>query len=134
MTITYQGHEDGSVTVIDGKKKKALDRAESIGLFPAAPFEWGSGTTPGAARLSIAIARHALGNDHDAVKIYQRLKYRLVAEFKKGQPWSTTKDRVLEIVEDIRKVERETSGERAAVAREPAPVVSDGGAGVQWRK
>jgi len=133
--ITYTGDTEGRVFVIDGKKKKPLDPARTIGLYPNVEFEWGNkGLSHGEVRLAVAILRHALGNDADAIKFYQRYKFRVIAELPKGGPFVITKEQVEAVIADIRSVEAESASARAAVAREPAPVANERGAGIGWSK
>lgn len=108
---------------------------DDVAVFPIhidAPLPWwgNSGLGVGPKELSLAIAKSVLEDDMLALKIHQRLKYRVVAQWRSDQPWSITADQVKAQVDDILRIERESQSMVAAIAREPVPVVMEGGLGI----
>jgi hypothetical protein len=98
---------------------------------PYHPFAWGDGSV-GAADLARAIIADVTGDDREALNLMMRVKHRVVATWTAGEPWTITDAEIRGVIEEIRKIERETSQIRAMVAREPRPVVNEGG-GVGWK-
>ena len=124
----YRGHPgppESTVTVHEGGTTRPLYRP-AVGDLG---YGWGDGGML-ATRLALALAGDVLDDDHEATKIYQRLKHRTVRLWPADQPWMITEADLKAQIEDIRKVERETAQMRAMVAREPAPVVNEGGLGI----
>lgn len=149
----YRGHVGDPVTVtVDdaGGPRFLKPKNEDIGFAWGNPYE---GARPGqltnateeeAAKvrehfrlrsaginqLILAIATDALGNEEDAVKVYQRLKHRTVLTWPSNQPWSITDSAIFKMVEQIHEIERETAHLRKShYVRE---VVSEVGGGVVW--
>lgn len=123
----FPGPPEAKVTVDDPGGPRFLEPGNSeVG------FDWGKKARPAAAvQLAIALATDVTGDAMIAARIYQRLKHRTVLLWADGQPWSITHKELSDHVADILKIERDTAGERAAVARQPAPVVNEGGGGVR---
>lgn len=94
-------------------------------------FAWGDGSM-NSLFLAKAILEDVLGNENEAVIFMMRFKHRVVMAWRADQSWTITDAEVHTVIEDIRRVERETAQIRAMVAREPPPVVSEGGA-VGWK-
>lgn len=68
-------------------------------------FEWGyAGSGP--AQLSLAICAHAINNDARAQRVYQHFKARVVQHWKENA-WEISRERVLEIVEQIESEKQE---------------------------
>jgi len=94
-------------------------------------YGWGDGG-PASTRLALALAVDVLGDEGRAMRVYQRLKHRLVTGLRKESGWTITEDEIVAQIADIEKVERDTATIRGMVAREPAPVVMEGGQGIGW--
>lgn len=94
-------------------------------------YSWGN-TSPGDARLALAILTDVLGSEAEASRYHQRLKHRMVQTWPAEQDWTCTEDEVRLHIEDMRRIEREAAPMVRQMAREPAPVVMEGGAGIVW--
>lgn len=130
--MIYQGDADGKVFTVDGKKKKKLDPRPDLAPNMPPALDWG-GRVAGS-RLALAILAHYLKDDAEAQRLASRFKWRVIVELPAGRAWAITSEKIDATLADIRGVEKDTAGQRAAVARERPPVVSDGGAGISWRK
>lgn len=128
----YRGDADGKVFVVNGKKKKLLNARIDLAPNLAPALDWG--TKVAGSRLALAILADHLKDDAEAVRLASRFKWRVIVELPAGKPWTITADKIDATLDAIRGVERDTAGQRAAVAREPTPVVSEGGPGLGWRK
>jgi len=69
-------------------------------------FEWGYGGS-GPAQLALAILADHLGDDEEALNLYQRFKWMVVAELPRHR-WTLTSRQIDEALQSIR--ERETVG------------------------
>jgi hypothetical protein len=77
---TYSGvrTENGcAVTVADDNDCRDLDPRLDLSNHSPTGFEWGYGGS-GPAQLALALAADALGDDAAALRVYQRLKSRVV--------------------------------------------------------
>lgn len=111
MTKVYIRSATGELNVEDNGETRTLDGSSD-------------------AKAALSILMDALGNEERARELHGRFNWRVVKEANKG--FRITLEKVLATVADIEKVHNETAMGRAIVAREPAPVVSDRGAGVVW--
>jgi hypothetical protein len=68
-----------------------------------AEFEWGYGGS-GPAQLALAILADHLGNDEDALNLYQRFKWVVVAEFPHCS-WTLTGSEIDQALQVLRKAE-----------------------------
>ena len=100
---TYHGRrtEHGcAVDVEDNGEVYCLNLRHDLKNHSPCGAEWGfSGSGP--AQLALALAADVLGDDDQALQIYQRLKFRLVG----GLPhegWVLTEDRIRSAIDDIR--------------------------------
>ncbi len=113
------------VSISDGDGMRTLKTDSRTG------FSWGTkGRSPGESELAFCLLADALDSPREAMNYHQRFKHRVVALWSPESSWSITLPEVLAVVADIKRVEAETAGERAAVARQPAPVVNEGGGGI----
>lgn len=122
----YRGYvtPDGPVVVADdGGGPRFLQPDPTIG------FAWGkNGLVPayGGRQLAMAILSDATGDEQEAARLATRFQHRVVVPWTAGEPWQITVRQVLAHVEEMCKIEIETAGERAAVARQ-LPQVEGGG-------
>src|SRR5258706_6813638 len=125
MTKIYRGMHGGQVTVEDGGKVTVLPPFDPTRV----DFAWGN-SSAGASHLSLALAESVLGNREEAVRFYQRLKYRTVMLWPKAGQWSISEKDILSHIEDMRQNERMSAQAKAMVAQQPAPVAYEGGTGI----
>ena len=95
-------------------------------------FAWGQkvDTRGDQARLALAMLIDLLGDEKEAAKYNQRLKYRLLYPLKPEESWEITGAEILGHVEDMKRIARETAPLIKQMALEPAPVVNEGGQGI----
>src|SRR5258706_15904240 len=125
MTKIYRGMHGGQVTVEDGGKVTVLPPFDPTRV----DFAWGN-SSAGASHLSLALAESVLGNREEAVRFYQRLKYRTVMLWPKAGQWSISEKDILSHIEDMRQTERMSAQAKAMVTQQPAPVAYEGGTGI----
>lgn len=78
----------------------------------------------------LAIMTDLLGDEEEAVKVYQRMKHRTVLTWPSNQGWTIGEAQLRKQLDSIADVERETAHiRRSNYARD---VVMEGGAGVVW--
>ena len=89
-----------AVDVEDNGEVYCLNPRHDLKCHSPAGVEWGfSGSGP--AQLALALAADVLGDDDQALQIYQRLKFRLVG----GLPhdgWVLTEGRIRSAIDDVR--------------------------------
>ena len=100
-------------------------------VLPSALFSWGDGSL-GSRHLTQSLAVEVIGEGDGATKIYVRLMHRTVMTWQPDQPWMCTEAEIKMQIDAILQVERETAQSRLMVAREPAPVVREGGRDIVW--
>jgi hypothetical protein len=100
---TYTGYRrpDGCVVKVhehDGTARDLPLRLDWRNHSPTGP-EWGyAGSGP--AQLALALAADVLGNDEQAQRIYQDLKFKLVGRLP-HDGWSLTEDQLRATISDI---------------------------------
>ena len=67
-----------------------------------------------------------------AAPYYGRLLHRMVAALPKDQPFASTSEEIQAHIDDMKRIERETASDRAAIKREPPPIAIETGADVVW--
>ena len=85
---------------VDGRPLRA--RLDLRSHSPA-EFEWGYGGS-GPAQLALAILADHLGNDEEALNLYQRFKWAVVAEFP-HRSWTLTSDEIDQALQTLHKAE-----------------------------
>jgi hypothetical protein len=85
---------------VDGRPLRA--RLDLRSHSPA-EFEWGYGGS-GPAQLALAILANHLGNDKEALNLYQRFKWAVVAEFP-HRSWTLTSGEIDQALQALRKAE-----------------------------
>lgn len=119
-----------AVSVPDGGGGEERPLRPDIG---ALGYDWGK-ANEGAKRLAVALLAMVIPDDnHRIVRVYMRFTHRTVATWS-APTWSIDDDAIRRVVEDIERVERETSQTRRMAIQQPAPVANEGGADVTWTK
>lgn len=97
-------------------------------------YQWGN-LDPSGAMLAKMILQSALQSDGRASKLYRRFFHRVIRSLPEKQPWTLSLDEVMHVVADIEQTEKDTAQDRAAMARELQPRMSDAPARDQgWSK
>lgn len=84
---------DDIVTVTDDDGTRPLDPRLDLRNHSPTGFAWGYGGS-GPAQLALALCADALGEDAAALRFYIRFKFKVVATWPQGKPWSITADEV----------------------------------------
>ena len=99
----YEGQQavgGGGVTVCqEGAEPKALNPRFDLRCHSPTGFAWGYGGS-GPAQLALALAADALGDDERAQKVYQDLKFKVVARLPEGR-WTLSEAQVRAAIERI---------------------------------
>ncbi|MGH8022232.1 MAG: DUF6166 domain-containing protein [Limisphaerales bacterium] len=74
---TYEGRRDESGVVVSVDGQQLVERYDLRNHSPTG-FEWGYGGS-GPAQLALALLADHLGNDQEALHLYQEFKFRVVA-------------------------------------------------------
>jgi len=102
MSVSYHGlrnHNGGpnTVTRLDGTHGRPLDPCLDVRNHSPTGFEWGYGGS-GPAQLALALCVDALdGDDAHALRIYQHVKWSLVAGFA-AEDWTVSREEVLRTI------------------------------------
>ena len=99
---TYEGRRrlfNTRVTVGGSQLKKRLD----LRSHSPAEFEWGYGGS-GPAQLALALLADHLDNDEEALNLYQRFKWAVIARLSLHH-WTLTSDQIEEALQRIRETE-----------------------------
>lgn len=111
----------------------SIDKA--LRLLAGGPFHWGKAPTApahmGVTALSVAILLDVLGPDQRGrvQRLASRFAWRGPKLWRDDATFQITESEVREIVRQIEEVDAEAAGQRARIANEIAPRVSDGGIG-----
>ena len=96
-------------------------------------FEWGDAKKQSCAELARAILIHLLDDQARADRLYRRFMYRTVAIWPAIKSWTHSDEEFLTVVDEIERVEKETTGLRERMARERPMIQVDGPpAGGAW--
>lgn len=84
----YRGTADGTVYVEgeDDSERRLLDPRLDLYNHSSTGFAWGY-LGSGPAQLALALLADALENDHEALRLYQEYKFRVIAMLPDGQSW-----------------------------------------------
>jgi len=94
----YQGCRKGQNTVrVDGPP---LDPRLDLRKHSPTGFEWGYGGS-GPAQLALAILTDHLGDDEQALNLYQRFKWQVIAELPYKR-WTLTSEEIDRAIQAIR--------------------------------
>lgn len=104
---TYMGvsqSEDGSggqvVTVVGPTGTKKLNPRFDLWNHSPTGFQWGYGGS-GPAQLSLALLADALDDDERAVRLRHPFKFKVVAGWKMGEPWTITEAEIRRIADEL---------------------------------
>ncbi|MBN9519239.1 hypothetical protein J0H58_12075 [bacterium] len=99
---TYSGSRTASgcsVTVTDDDGRRALNPRHDLRNHSPDGFEWGyAGSGP--AQLALALAADVLAGDDEALRVYQRLKARVVVGLSR-EGWTLTADELAETIRTL---------------------------------
>jgi hypothetical protein len=109
----FSQSEDGSggavVQVVDAKGSRALNPRFDLRNHSPTGFSWGfAGSGP--AQMALALCADALDDDERARRVYQRFKFRVVARWKMGEPWTITQADIVKAVEAIERERNPAAG------------------------
>ena len=98
----YEGRREGyAVTVtVDGRR---LNPRRDLWNHSPSGFEWGYGGS-GPAQLALAILADHLGDDQEALNLYQRFKWAVIAELP-GRGWTLTSQNIDQLLNNVQKAE-----------------------------
>ena len=101
---TYAGRHEGHAVIVavDGRP---LNPRLDLWSHSLTGFEWGYGGS-GPAQLALAILADHLGDDSEALDLYQRFKWQVVAELPRHS-WTLTDEQIDRVLHNIREQERE---------------------------
>lgn len=95
----YEGHREGYAAIVTVNGRSLNSRRDLRNHSPTG-FEWGySGSGP--SQLALAILTHHLGDDIEALNLYQRFKWTVIAELPFKQ-WTLTRDDIDQALNRIR--------------------------------
>jgi hypothetical protein len=97
--ICYEGYRTkaGPIVAVNGEM---LDLRLDLHNHSPDGFEWGYGGS-GPAQLALAILADHLGNDEQALNLYQRFKWEVIAKLPKHK-WTLTSQDIEQAIKDIR--------------------------------
>jgi hypothetical protein len=101
----YEGRREHSAVVVTVNGRPLNPRLDLYNHSPTG-FEWGYGGS-GPSQLALAIVADHLGNDREALNLYQRFKWAVIAELPRNKRWILTShdiDRVLQAIRDLETV------------------------------
>ena len=88
---TYEGQREGCAALVTVNGRPLNPRLDLRNHSPTG-FEWGYGGS-GPAQLALALLADHLGDDEQALALYQDFKFSVVAKFPKSA-WSLTSDQI----------------------------------------
>ena len=98
----YEGRREGYAVIVtvDGRR---LNPRKDLWNHSPSGFEWGyCGSGP--AQLALAILADHCGNDQEALNLYQRFKWAVVAELP-FRHWTVTSDEIDQVLKTLRERE-----------------------------
>ena len=104
---TYEGRRQGHAVIVTVDGRPLNPRLDLWNHSPTG-FEWGyCGSGP--AQLALALLADHLANDRQALDIYQRFKWAVVAELPKKR-WTLTSGEIDAVLQHIREQEAVAGG------------------------
>jgi hypothetical protein len=104
---TYEGRREGYAALVTVNSRPLNPRLDLWNHSPSG-FEWGyCGSGP--AQLALALLADHLGDDEQALNLYQRFKWVVVAELPKKR-WKLTTHEIEVILQSIREQEAVAGG------------------------
>jgi len=99
----YEGHRQGYAVIVTVDGHPLNPRLDLWNHSPTG-FEWGyCGSGP--AQLALAILADHLADDRQALDMYQRFKWAVIAELPRKQGWTLTSLVIDQILQNIRNYE-----------------------------
>jgi len=105
----YQGIRQGRAVDVTVNGCRLNPRFDLWNHSPTG-FEWGYGGS-GPAQLALALLADHLGDDEQALNLYQRFKWAVIAELP-GKQWRLTSREIDQALQNIREAETATAGAR----------------------
>ena len=103
----YSGRRQGSAVIVTVDGRRLIPVCDLWNHSPTG-FDWGyPGSGP--AQLALAILADHLGNDEQALNLYQRFKWAVVVELP-GRSWTLTGEEIEQAVEAIRQQDMVAGG------------------------
>jgi len=101
---TYEGHREGYVVIVTVNGHPLNPRLDLYNHSPTG-FEWGyAGSGP--AQLALAILADHLGDDQEALNLYQRFKWAIIVGLPRRR-WMLTSLIIDQVLQNIRNREAE---------------------------
>ena len=98
----YEGRREGYAVIVTVDGRRLNPRRDLWNHSPSG-FEWGyCGSGP--AQLALAILADHCGNDKEALNLYQRFKWAVVAELP-FRHWTVTSDEINQVLQTLRERE-----------------------------
>jgi len=105
----YSGRREGYAVIVTVDGRRLNPRLDLWNHSPTG-FEWGyAGSGP--AQLALAIVADHLGNDDQALNLYQRFKWTVVAELPHRE-WILTSEEIDQILQKLREEDMATKESR----------------------
>jgi len=103
----YSGRREGRAVIVTVHGQRLNPRLDLWNYSPTG-FEWGyAGSGP--AQLALAVLADHLGNDEQALNLYQRFKWAVVVELP-SRSWTLTSEEIEQAVEAIRQQDMVAGG------------------------
>src|SRR6185295_16253649 len=97
---TYEGRREGYAVLVTVNGRPLNPRLDLWNHSPSG-FEWGYGGS-GPAQLALAILADHLTDDRQALDIYQRFKWTIIAELPRKNDWKLTSQVIDTVLQGIR--------------------------------
>ena len=98
----YVGHREGYAAIVTVDGRRLNPRLDLWNHSPSG-FEWGYGGS-GPAQLALAILADHLGDDQEALNLYQRFKWAVIAELPRHQ-WTLTSRDIDQLLKTLQEAE-----------------------------
>lgn len=99
---TYEGRREGYAVLVTVNGRPLNPRLDLWNHSPSG-FEWGYGGS-GPAQLALALLADHLGDDRQALDLYQRFKWAVIAELPRRN-WTLTSRQIHQAIQNIREAE-----------------------------
>lgn len=104
---SYSGRREGHAVIVTVDGRPLNPRLDLWNHSPTG-FEWGYGGS-GPAQLALALLADHLGDDQQALNLYQRFKWTVIAELPR-KPWTMTSREIDQALHCIREQEVTAGG------------------------
>src|SRR3989475_5726576 len=99
----YEGRREGYAPLVTVNGRPLNPRLDLWNHSPTG-FEWGYGGS-GPAQLALGILADHLGDDQQALNLYQRFKWAVIAELPRKRGWTLTSHEIDQVLQTIREQE-----------------------------